>query len=149
MQRFYHRRRPASTSRRTCAGSAVTACAGGPGRGYIRGVIRRLLFALLLLCSGCSAAPDAVAGAVIMSAVAATASGISRATGGCYAGCPPGTTCNNVTGFCEVLPCRGLCNEDQDCDESGAIPKCVARKADITIETEKQRGVEEPDQSPP
>ena len=100
---------------------------------------------LLLPIAGCSAQGAAVASALIVSGAA---SAISRASGGCYAACPTGTVCNEQNGLCEVLPCRGLCSEDQDCDESGPIAKCVARKADITITTEKE-DVDPPETQPP
>ena len=84
-----------------------------------------------------------------MTTIAATSSGISRATGGCYAGCPAGTVCNSVNGLCEVLPCRGLCSDDQDCDESGIVAKCVRKKADITITTEKEDSAPPEESQPP
>jgi hypothetical protein len=105
----------------------------------VAGLLGRIMVSLLL-ASGCGAAPDAVVGAIVTTAVAATASGISRANGGCYAGCPPGTVCNSNTGFCEVLPCRGICSEDQVCDETGPIAKCIAKKADIVITREREEG---------
>lgn len=92
---------------------------------------------MLLLAIGCGASPDTIAAAVITSAVGVTAAGVSRATGGCFASCPVGTTCNEVTGFCEPLPCRGECKEGEVCDEAGPVPKCVARTADIVIETDQ------------
>ena len=105
-------------------------------------------FLIMLVLAGCGGNSANVVGAIMTTAVAATASGISRANGGCYAGCPPGTVCNENTGFCEVLPCRGLCSEDQACDESGPVAKCVARAADIVITTEKEdEGV--PESQPP
>jgi hypothetical protein len=90
---------------------------------------------MVALLAACSPQGAAVASAVIL---AGTASAVSRATGGCYADCVHGTACNEATGLCEVLPCRGLCDETQECDETGAVPKCVKKKADITITTEKE-----------
>ena len=97
-------------------------------------MIRPLL--VVLLATSCGASGSQIATAAVASAVALTASGISRSTGGCYASCPTGTTCNSVTGLCDVLPCRGVCDEDQECDDTGPIAKCVAKKADIQITTE-------------
>ena len=51
--------------------------------------------------------------------------GGQRATGGCVASCTNGTTCNPRTGFCEALPCRGLCGSEEHCENSFAESKCV------------------------
>jgi hypothetical protein len=108
-------------------------------------VLRASILALLLI-AGCGGSQGlAVASALV---VAGTASAVSRATGGCYATCQSGTICNAETGFCDVLPCRGLCAEDEDCDESGPVPKCVDKKADIEIRTEKEDSAP-PDVLPP
>jgi len=64
--------------------------------------------------------------AALMTAIAAGASVAQRAEGGCYANCPPGTVCNKATGFCDTLPCRGLCAAGTYCDTSGPFDKCVA-----------------------
>ena len=98
--------------------------------------MRRLLIAALII-AGCRGSGD-IAGAAIATAVALTASGVSRAVGGCYASCPTGTVCNEITGLCETLPCRGLCAENETCDESGVIAKCVNKSPDIIITNEKE-----------
>ena len=67
-----------------------------------------------------------VADAIVNTAIAATASGISRANGGCYAACPPGTTCDPATGYCITLPCRGRCKAHEQCVENGIEAQCVA-----------------------
>ena len=76
------------------------------------------------------------AAAAIMTAVGVGASVQQRKAGGCYANCPPGTSCNPATGYCDELPCRGLCPEGQWCDTSGPLPRCVSTKAtDLKIDS--------------
>lgn len=65
--------------------------------------------------------------AAVMTAVAATSAAVSRSQGNCYAACPNGTTCNQGTGMCDPLPCRGLCAADESCDMSQMIQRCVKR----------------------
>jgi hypothetical protein len=89
--------------------------------------LKRLLPLLLLLCAtGCQS--GAGADALVTSAIALSASAASRASGGCYAACPTGTTCNGATGLCDELPCRGQCPEGSYCEESARIPHCVRLK---------------------
>lgn len=78
--------------------------------------------AVLILAAGCAACRTDVA---IMTAVGVTAAVASRASGGCYAACPPGTACNPRTGMCDELPCRGRCADDERCDVTGLLPRCV------------------------
>lgn len=93
---------------------------------------------MLLLCSACATGRtdyggNAAGAAVVMTAVALTTSAVSRAAGGCYAACPTG---NKDTGYCDVLPCRGLCRADQECDTHVLIESCVPRRApDLQIQT--------------
>ncbi len=87
----------------------------------------------LLSCVGHGAAganaSAQVANAAIGTALGLTAAGVSRASGGCYASCPVGTTCNEKTGYCEELPCRGQCGPNEVCETSGhAVPTCVSAK---------------------
>lgn len=79
--------------------------------------------------SGCfaGAAGGAVASAVLNTGVALGASAISRSQGGCYAACPAGTTCNEATGYCDPLPCRGECDPFEECIEDKLVYQCVAR----------------------
>lgn len=87
---------------------------------------------LLILGLGllsCAAAPGAVSGAVINTAAAATASAISRANGGCYASCPPGTRCDPKEGLCEPIPCRDLCSTDEVCEVNAISERCVPKVA--------------------
>lgn len=87
--------------------------------------LRALAGAVLLLFPGCVAASGvAVINAVANSAIAAAASGVSRATGNCYAACPEGTTCDRSTGLCEALPCRGRCATNERC-ELNPLERCV------------------------
>ncbi|WP_146210107.1 hypothetical protein [Vitiosangium sp. GDMCC 1.1324] len=52
-------------------------------------------------------------------------SAVSRAQGGCYATCLPGTTCNTQTGYCDPLPCRGECLSQEQCVEDALGSRCM------------------------
>ena len=64
-------------------------------------------------------------GAGVMTGAALGASAANRASGGCYAVCTNGTSCNTRTGLCEALPCRGQCAADEHCEQTFAESKCV------------------------
>jgi hypothetical protein len=49
----------------------------------------------------------------------------SRALGGCVAYCPPGTVCNEKTGLCETLPCRGQCKQGETCQNERCVPELI------------------------
>jgi hypothetical protein len=89
---------------------------------------------VLVIACGCGHAVGAATGALVNLAIGATASGVSRATGGCYANCPPGTSCNPATGFCETLPCRGQCGPEERCVQVGRIERCESTRADATLQ---------------
>jgi len=84
-------------------------------------------FTLLAGCvaSKTSYGTNAAYEAAIATGVGVAAAGISRASGGCYANCPPGTACNPANGFCEELPCRGLCSADEHCEMTATSSKCA------------------------
>lgn len=106
----------------------------------------------LAMLSGCKAAPHAITNAVIGTALAATASGVSRATGGCYASCPTGSVCNGETGLCEQMPCDGRCAVNERCEISGITDRCVPRHIPdlvITDDTPAPRDIEAPPDEPP
>ena len=102
--------------------------------------MRFLACALALALSSCAAGTAAtVPNAVIGAALAVGAAGVSRASGHCYASCPPGTACNAKTGLCDELPCRGQCNPGEICDTARAVPECVsARMPDLQIGRKKE-----------
>ena len=84
------------------------------------------LSVLLLVLVGCQGGGGGQAlGAAVMAANIAAASAVSRASGGCYTQCAPGTYCDEKSGLCETLPCRGQCAAEQWCDSSALIPRCV------------------------
>lgn len=87
----------------------------------------RRLCILLGLQLGCAAAPGAIVNAAVNTAIAGTASGISRASGGCYAACPVGTRCNTSTGYCDSIPCRDLCSTDEVCEVNAISEQCVPK----------------------
>jgi len=81
---------------------------------------------------------DSAGAAAVMTVIGVGASVAQRKAGGCYADCPPGTTCNRATGYCDELPCRGLCTNGQLCDTSGPLPRCVAGgTVDLKIDSRK------------
>src|SRR5260370_9119271 len=120
--------------------------------------MRFLLLGLLLLAA-CGHAnrrefggPGTVAGdAAAAAIVGVAASGISRASGGCYASCPPGTFCNSRSGLCDELPCRGLCNPDEHCELTAASSRCVSGRIgpDIEIGSQGQSTPPLPRSDPP
>lgn len=68
---------------------------------------------------------NTLVGAAVMSSLALGSSAVSRANGGCYAVCQQGESCNQKTGYCEPLPCRGQCRADESCEEGFFGIKCV------------------------
>jgi hypothetical protein len=78
--------------------------------------------AAALLLAGCG---STLAGASVTTGAALAASAANRASGGCYALCTNGTSCNPRTGMCELLPCRGLCAADEHCESTYAESKCL------------------------
>ena len=108
-----------------------------------------------LVCLSCAADRSAyvpgqsvAAEAIGSSIFAATASGISRASGGCWAACPAGTICNRNSGLCEELPCRGLCSSDEHCELTPTSSHCLpggAAPIEISI---GRKGEEEPPTTP-
>ena len=104
---------------------------------YSERVLRVMVIALVSACAPLPTSDAVVAAAWTAAAVGASA--VNRATGGCYAECGAGTVCNPANGLCEVLPCRGQCSEEERCDESGLVARCVSKKGDdIVIETEQE-----------
>lgn len=102
-----------------------------------------------VLAGGCRSAPGAIEGAAVMTALGATAAGVNRATGGCYASCAPGSVCDPETGLCRRVSC-GVCPSGHVCDTLIDPPRCVLRveaQALIPPEDPSRYGV--PDSSPP
>jgi hypothetical protein len=94
--------------------------------------MRQRLLGALFACAlaGChTAGANSLLGAAIMTPVAIGAGAVSRASGGCFAACPVGTVCNENTGLCERMPCRGFCPSDQRCD----VPtdQCVPNESPV------------------
>ncbi len=100
----------------------------------------RLRFAIVLaIVSGCVAhrgsfGTNAAVDAAVGTAIGLAAAGVSRSNGGCYASCPPGTTCNAATGFCDELPCRGLCSAEEHCEMTPTSWKCMAGRSPLDIQ---------------
>ncbi len=101
----------------------------------------RWISAVLLLASAFSAcatpaASAAVSAAVVNTAVGVGVAGYERSQGRCVSTCPVGTACVPKTGLCEPLPCRGRCQANERCEQSGLIERCVPASApDLRIET--------------
>ena len=85
----------------------------------------RYVLAALVLASCHTGSANTMTGAAVMTGLALGASAANRAAGGCYAVCQQGETCNEKTGLCEVLPCRGLCRADEACEEGFFGTRCV------------------------
>ena len=107
----------------------LTTCYNLPRRCLARGArgerpLTRTLVLLtlsgLLACGGGNKAGLAAANV----GIGALASGVSRASGGCYATCTGSDICNTQTGFCESNPCD-RCSYIQHCEANGAMPYCV------------------------
>jgi hypothetical protein len=83
------------------------------------------LLCVLSVLSCHTGSSNTVAGAIIMTTLALGSSAMSRSSGGCWAVCQQGERCNEKTGLCEALPCRGLCNQGETCDEGFLGVKCL------------------------
>lgn len=88
--------------------------------------MRRVATCVFGCLFACKAAPNAIEGALLGTALGAAASGVSRATGGCYSSCGPGYRCDEGSGLCVASDC-GVCGTGEYCDYSGRTPRCVAR----------------------
>lgn len=88
-----------------------------------------LLLAAALLSACHAGTSSTVAGAAIMTGLAAGASAAKRSTGDCYVDCLPGTRCNRSSGLCEPLPCRDKCGPNESCEESLGGIKCIPASA--------------------
>ena len=95
--------------------------------------MRAIAWSAVVLMS-CAGASGSVAAAALNTPIALGAAATSRAQGGCYAVCTPGTACNGTTGMCDALPCRGECDATQHCDTSGLFERCVPKPALLIIE---------------
>jgi len=89
-------------------------------------VVRRIVFAALLLGACKTGSSDTGVGAATTSAVAIGTAIAGRAAGGCIAICTAGTVCNRTTGLCEPMPCRGECGPNEHCEQTFSGEKCVA-----------------------
>src|SRR5438045_2402106 len=88
-------------------------------------VVVTVLLALSL--GACHGQGNSAAAAAIFTGLAGVGSAVSRANGQCYAVCTTGTACNQVTGLCDPLPCRGACAGGERCDVQ--TNKCLAMPA--------------------
>lgn len=78
----------------------------------------------MFVFAGCRGADGAIVNALVNTTLAVGSSAAQRAAGGCYATCPVGTACDEETGFCIPLPCRGRCRSDERCVELGMEQRC-------------------------
>src|SRR2546423_13665661 len=70
--------------------------------------MRPLLALLALTLMSChTGSSNTMAGAAVMTTLALGASAANRASGGCYAVCQQGESCNEKTGLWETPPRRG------------------------------------------
>ena len=63
--------------------------------------------------------------AALNTALAAGVAGARRADGDCYVPCEFGTYCDTKSGTCVAFPCHNTCKEDEACDQSGGVDRCV------------------------
>ncbi len=82
---------------------------------------------LVFLFTSCAANSAQVANIVIATGTAVAAAAINRSQGGCIAACPVGTTCNAATGFCDTLPCRGMCGVNEVCAVRPDGERCMVK----------------------
>src|SRR5436305_1442373 len=108
-------------------------------------MLRAALAATLL--SGCTA--TTMAGASSVTAVAIGSSALQRRSGGCYAVCANGTSCNPRTGLCERMPCDGLCGADQHCEVTAIETKCAPGASSDVVATAPGKGKTLPVLPPP
>src|SRR3981189_2099508 len=88
--------------------------------------MRSLSLLCVLAALSChTGSSNTVAGTAVTTAPALGPPAASRASGGCWAVCQQGERCNEKTGLCEALPCRGLCNQGETCDEGFFGVKCL------------------------
>ncbi len=94
--------------------------------------MRRIAPLALVVLVGCrSSAPYTIPSALINGAIAAGAAAEQRASGGCYAVCTAGTTCNASTGFCEPVQdvCVGAEASSLRCLQSKPVSSISERRA--------------------
>ena len=93
-------------------------------------VLRPALAGCLLLVSSCSSGSD-VAAAVVGAGAAVAVAGVNRAvTGECWASCPPGKQCDEDSGTCVDLPCRGECPPETYCARVHGEERCIQHLED-------------------
>jgi len=107
-----------------------------------------VLLATAMLFSCHTGSSNTAAGALIMTPLAIGSSALSRAQGGCYAVCQQGERCNEKNGFCEALPCRGLCSASETCEEGFFGVKCLPA-APLSITTSTASSKPAPPPPPP
>jgi hypothetical protein len=100
--------------------------------------------------AGCaSSATYTVPAAILNGAVAAGASLEQRASGGCFAVCTNGTTCNPRTGYCEQPPPGATCAPGSiDCGQPAAYEVC-RRDETGTLRCVPVMGVSQPPKGVP
>jgi len=114
----------------------------GPGQALRRLFSLLLLFPLAISCrtGGVGPSVSTAAGASAITALAVGSAVYERSQGRCIAICTNGTACNGKTGLCEVLPCRGRCDDDQHCQVTFSESKCVAGAAGVTAQAKSDQG---------
>ncbi len=83
----------------------------------------RLILLAAVLLPACGSGGNAV-NAAVNTAAALGAAAYQRSEGGCYANCPPGTHCNEDTGYCDRVPCEGRCRPGEVCRETVMGEQC-------------------------
>jgi hypothetical protein len=98
-----------------------------------------LLAGLLVACGGKHTSASKYASAGVTAGLGVAAAGIYRAsTGGCWADCRPGTTCDEPSGTCVPLPCGGDCPAGTHCFHEGSEDRCIPADGDGRAEAPAQ-----------
>ena len=86
---------------------------------------RALVVGLVFGLSGCKTAGADYGAALLLVGYGMFFSGLSRASGGCYAVCTGMDVCNPENGFCEASACGHGCGVGRHCDLHAPAPICV------------------------
>ena len=119
-----------------------------PGARYNDDMKRLLLVAAIAAGCGAGTSISTAVGASTVTGAALAASAANRASGGCWAVCTNGTTCNPRTGLCDDVPCRGLCGAEEHCETTYSESKCVPGAPSDVIAASKARQAKLPVKTP-
>lgn len=96
----------------------------------VRSLSLSVLLALTITACAGKDSNKLAAAAITAGAAVAVAAAHVAATDGCYADCRPGTECDQATGTCVELPCRGTCPAMMRCERVDGLDTCVGGSRD-------------------